>query len=94
MTRKQQTDESIAEYVHALRKLARDRSFTNVSAEQYRQELTRDAFINGLTSSNIRQRLLEEDELDFKAAIDHAEILDRALEQSNFYASGQSILFR
>ena len=81
-----------AEYVHALRKLARDCSFTNISAEQYREELTRDAFINGLTSSNIRQRLglLEEDELDFKTVIDRAEILDRALKQSNFYASGQS----
>ena len=54
MTRKQQRGKSIAEYVHALRKLARDCSFTNVSAEQYREELMRDAFINGLTSSNIR----------------------------------------
>ena len=89
MTRKQRTDESIAEYIHALRKLARDCSFTNVSAKQYRKQ-----FINGLTSSNIRQRLLEEDELDFKTAIDRAEILDRALKHRIFMHQVDQVLFR
>ena len=90
MTRKQQTDESIAECVHALRKLARGCSSTNVSAEQHREELTRDAFINGLTSSNTRQRLLEEDELDFKTPIDRAEILNNR----SFMHQVNQVLFR
>ena len=79
--------ESIAEYVHSLRELARDCDFVQVTAEQYRDELTRDAFINGLASSSIRQRLLEVDGIDFKTAIKRAEILDRAQHQSVFYSA-------
>jgi len=33
--------------------------FSEVTAAMYREELTRDAFINGLSSASIRQRLLE-----------------------------------
>ena len=65
MSRTQNSGESIAEYVHALKQLARDCNFQAVSAEQYQNELTRDAFIHGITSTAIRQRLSEEDELTF-----------------------------
>jgi len=41
-----------------------------VSAEQYREELIRDSFINGLSSQGIRQRLLEKDDLSLEAAYD------------------------
>ena len=87
MTRTQCPGESIAEYVHSLRELARDCDFVQVTAEQYRDELTRDAFINGLASSSIRQRLLEVDGIDFKTAIERAEILDRAQHQLVIYSA-------
>ena len=47
--------------------------------------MLRDAFINGLTSSSIRQRLLEKDDLNLERAFDLALSLDRAQEQSLKY---------
>ena len=87
MTRTQHPGESIAEYVHSLRKLAIDCDFAQVRAEQYRDELTRDAFINGLASLSIRQRLVEVDDIDFTIAIERAETLDRAQHHSAFYSA-------
>ena len=81
MTRTQRPGESIVEYFHSLRKLARDCDFAQVTPEQYRDELTRNAFINGLASSSIRQCLLEVDGTDFKLATERAKILDRAQHQ-------------
>ena len=87
MTRTQRPGESITEYVHSLRELARDCDFVQVTAEQYRDELTRDAFINGFALSSIRQRLLEVDGIDFKSAIEGDEIIDRAQHQAVFYSA-------
>ena len=69
MTRIQKPSERIDEYVHALRQLARDCAFQNVTAEIYKNEPTRDAFISGINSSVIRQRLLEDNDLDFQTAV-------------------------
>ena len=85
MTRTQRPGESIEEYIPFLRELSRDCDFVQVTAEQYRDELTRDTFIKELASSSIRQRLLEVDDIDFKTAIERVEILDRAQHQSVFY---------
>ena len=86
MSRVQNSGESIAEYVHALKQLARDCEFQQVSADRYRDELTRDSFINEISSSAIRQRLLQEDQLTLQTAVNKAEMLDRAQKQSSFYA--------
>ena len=83
----QRPGESIAECVHFLRELARDCDFIQVKAEQYRDELTRDVFINGLASSSIRQSLREVDDMDFKTAIERAETLDRGQHHSVFYSA-------
>jgi len=53
-------------------------SVTLLRAEEFRVELTRDAFITGLDSSTIRQRLLEEDTLSFQSAVTKALVLERA----------------
>ena len=50
MTRTQKPSESINEYVHILRQLARDCTFQNVTAEICKDELTRDAFISSINS--------------------------------------------
>ena len=47
------------QFLVALKKLSKDCSFQTVTAEVYRDELVRDMFIHGLSSSYIRQRLLE-----------------------------------
>ena len=63
-TRQQRVGESLDEFLRELTKLGKDCKFRAVSAEQYKDELVRDAFINGLASPMIRQRLLENKSLD------------------------------
>ncbi|XP_064093858.1 uncharacterized protein LOC135206373 [Macrobrachium nipponense] len=58
-TRQQKAGETLDEFLRELRKLGKDCNLKAVSAEQYREELIRDAFINGLASPMIRQHLLE-----------------------------------
>ena len=84
-TRKQRIGESLEQFLQALKVLSKDSSFRAVNAEEYRQELLRDAFINGLFSSSIRQRLLERDDLTLQAAFEQAYSLYRAHEQSTSY---------
>ncbi|XP_064107949.1 uncharacterized protein LOC135216508 [Macrobrachium nipponense] len=57
-TRRQQSGESLDEFLRELHKLSKIVTAQAVTAEQYRQELVRDAFINGI-AQHIRQRLLE-----------------------------------
>ena len=49
-TRQQQSGESIDEFLRELYKLSIDCNFKDVTAEKYREELVRDAFINGIAS--------------------------------------------
>jgi hypothetical protein len=57
-SRKQSPTESIDEYIVALQLLSKDCNYTGVTQEEHRQEAIRDAFIAGLHSPTIRQRLL------------------------------------
>ena len=85
LNRTQKSSDSLAEFVDVLKQLAQDCEFRAVTADKYRDELTRDTFINGINSVSTRERLLEEDELTFQNAINRAETLDRAQKQSAFY---------
>ena len=58
-TRRQQSGKTHDQFIQDLRKLSKDCKFNAVTVEQYREELVRDAFINGLLSLGIRERLLE-----------------------------------
>ena len=58
-TRRQQPGESLDEYLNALKLLAKDCTFKDVTAIVYQQEMIRDAFINGLQIQHIHRRLLE-----------------------------------
>ena len=78
----QQPGESVTEYAQTLKALAKECIFAAVTAEEYRAELTRDAFINGLSSPFIRQRILEKDELNLVQAVELADGLDRAQKQA------------
>ena len=77
-TRRQQTDDSVDQYLQSLKRLAKDCDFQAVTATQARDEYIRDAFINGLTSNYIRQRLLENKTLDLNTAYDQALTLEMA----------------
>ncbi|GAA54744.1 hypothetical protein CLF_105275, partial [Clonorchis sinensis] len=65
-TCKQDGAENLDQFVQKPRSLLPDCHFTAVSAEQHSDEALRDAFISGLYSNTIRQRLLEHKSLDFK----------------------------
>ena len=47
VSRKHESTEQVSEYLQALRLLAKDCSFEDVTAVVYREELIRDSFING-----------------------------------------------
>ena len=59
-TRKQRDGESVEQFLIALDTSSKDCAFEEVTAEVYRSECIRTAFIAGLKSNHIRQRLLEE----------------------------------
>jgi len=80
--RRQIPTESISEFLQSLKSLAKECSFADVLAAVYREVLTRDSFINNLSSSSIRQRLLEKDNLTLVQAYELADNVDRAQRQS------------
>ena len=86
-TRKQRPEESIDEFIRELHSLSRDCDFKDVNASTYKEEMVRDSFINGLTSSFIRQRLLESTELSLQTAYERARTLDLAQRNSNAYSN-------
>ncbi|XP_045132103.1 uncharacterized protein LOC123518976 [Portunus trituberculatus] len=86
-TRKQQANESLSEFLQVLKQLSGDCNFKAVTAEKYKEEALRDAFISGLRSSVIRQRLLENKTLQLQDAFDQALALDIAQKSSDSYES-------
>lgn len=77
-TSKQEPGENLEQFVQKLQLLAKDCEFTQVTAEQYRDNSIREAFISGISSSTIRQRLLEKKSLDLKSAVELARSLEMA----------------
>ena len=84
-TAKQQPGQTLSEFLQKLQSLSKDCEFQAVTAEVHRQEAVRDAFINGLLSSAIRQRLLENRELNLDTAFTQANSLDLAQQHSQAY---------
>ena len=84
-TRLQQPGETLIEFLNTLKLLAKDCQFKSVTAEIYRQELIRDAFINGIQAQHIRQRLLENTTLTLDAAFTQARSLELAQKSSESY---------
>ena len=86
ITTKQEAGQSIDTYVQNLQRIAKSCNFTAVTAEQNRSQYVRDAFINGITSAGIRQRLLENiGELTLQQACTQARALEQAQSQSAAY---------
>ena len=84
-SRKQNPGESLDTFFLTLQKLAKDCNFQAVTADEHRDSCIRDAFINGIQSAYIRQRLLENKSLDLNTAYDQARSLALAQEQSAVY---------
>ena len=84
-TTKQEPNESLDKFLNRLKSLAKDCNFVAVTAEKHQNDAIRDAFISGLTSIEIRQRLLEKETLDLQTAYDSARSLELAQKHSRTY---------
>jgi len=91
-TRLQQSGQSIDDFLLSLEELAKECDFQAVDAEKYRDESIRGSFIAGLSSSTIRERLLENSELSLQQALDQARALESAHRNANSYANASSSL--
>ena len=87
-TCKQEQSDSLDQFLSKLKSLAKDCNFIAVTADKHRDDAIRDAFISGLTSCNIRQRLLEKEQLDLKTAFDTARSLEMAEKQNMTFTPG------
>jgi len=85
--------ESLEEFFQRLKKLCAECNFTAVSAVQSRNASIRDAFIAGLCSPYIRQRLLEDNVTEIWAAFDKARSLDDAQRNAQSYTSSSAAGF-
>ena len=85
-TRRQETEESLELYLQNLKILSRDCDFTALTASQARDIAIRDAFISGVQSYQIRQRMLENKDLDLASAYELTLTLDMAQKQSDLYS--------
>jgi len=77
-TCRQKSEEKIEEFFQRLKILSTDCNFAVVTAVQNRDAAIRDAFVAGLQSGYIRQRLLEDIVRELQAAFDKARTLDEA----------------
>lgn len=77
-TRKQLNGETIDMYMQALMQLSQDCEFIGVDADTNRKDNIRDAFIAGIVSNKIRQRLLENLALSLEEAHNQAVSLEMA----------------
>lgn len=85
-SRRQQPGETIDQFIQALHGLGKPCNFKAVDAVTHSNEYIRDAFINGLLSTQIRQRLLENQTLDLSTAITQARSLESAQRNNETYS--------
>ena len=71
-------------FVNRMMILAKDCSFEDVTAIEYKKESILHSFISGLEDPYIRQKILEKD-VNFEGALEAAEILKRAKTDANCY---------
>ena len=90
-TCRQDSDQSIDTYFQKLRLLAKDCLFTAVDKEAHENEAIREAFISGLQSVEIRQRLLENDKTDLTDIHSLARSLEVARVQAKSYSQNHGI---
>lgn len=86
-TRKQQPGESLDTYLEELGLLASQCKFEAATAEKVKEDAIRDAFISGILSNTIRQRLLENQKLDLDTAVSQARAQEMAQKQSETFLS-------
>ena len=82
---KQKPNQTLEDFRCTLLKLAKDCEFRDVTAMQYKDDMVRDSFINGIASPEIRQRLLEHKQLTMTEAFQQAVTLDNAKRDNQLF---------
>ena len=88
--RKQLGHETLDQFLQSLRSLAKDCQFQAQTMKERSEEAIMDAFIAGLASNCIRQRLLENKSLNLDTAFQQARSLDVAQQSANKYSINTS----
>ena len=86
-TRNQNAGEKIDQFYQALLLLSKDCQFKAVSAIDHQNGFIRDSFISGLSSTYIRQRLLENGSLTLQETVQSARSLESAQSQATTYTN-------
>ena len=84
-TRRQNKGESLENFLQRLKIVSNDYNFVDVTASQCKEAAIRDAFIVGLGSPYIRQRLLEDNELRLNYVFNKARSLHEAQKNAKSY---------
>ena len=84
--RKQGASESMDEYMRQLQILVKDCNYQAVTAQLYEEESIRDAFIAGIGSNDIRQRLLEQTD-NLANIFDKARSLEQAYKNNEQFSN-------
>ena len=92
-TRNQQVGKPLDVYLQKLKRLGTDCNFLAVSAKLHKEETIRGAFISGILSNEIRQRLLENHNLRLQNAFNKARSLAIAQKNPEAFCVGPSKLF-
>ena len=85
LSRRQQPSESVEEFMLALKAMSKKCHTEPMSAEKYRDLLVTDAFVAGLTSGTIRQRLLESSEESLSDLFKIATTMEMAISDSKSF---------
>ena len=84
-TAQQKVGESIDELVLRLNGLSQNCNFVAVNSQAYSDDMKRDSFISGISSTFVRERLLENQTLSFNQAYEKARALKLAEQTSATY---------
>ena len=63
-------NQSINEYLQNLKRLGKEGNYAAVTSDEHRQQAIKDAFVAGIYSASIRQRLLESENMNLQRIID------------------------
>lgn len=91
LSRRQNPTESIEEYISALKILAKKCHTRTMSSEEHRELLTMDAFVSGISSGLIRQRLLEPSDVSLSAIFKIATTMELAMKDSKSFDNHANI---
>ena len=88
---KQESSESVHLYFQRLKSLVRDCDYKAATKAVHENEAMRDAFISGIHSAEIRQKLLESDNHELTAIYELASSLEQARSQSQAFSQSYPV---